>query len=285
MWNKQAFRDAGLDPERPPRTLQELRQYAVRLTKFDRHGEIVRLGLMLPDTTLLCNLHGGDFVDPKTGAITANMPENVRALDYYRSLVEAMGGRGRVDAFGTGYGETQGPNNPFFVGKTAMMLSGEWIPSWIEKYAPKLEYGVAPVPYDTRRPDRKGTTSVSVNLLAIPSEAKHPKEAWEFLRWLQTPYAQTEFSEALNNVPNIRAVLTRPELTEGSPRRRNFGRFCRIAQNPNARGFPITPVGQIYQDELAHATEYVLFGVKSPQRALDDVQTKVSRELAKRMKQ
>src|SRR5438034_2229131 len=38
FWNKGAFREAGLDPERPPRTLAELIGYARRLTKHDAAG-------------------------------------------------------------------------------------------------------------------------------------------------------------------------------------------------------------------------------------------------------
>lgn len=278
LWNKAAFRAAGLDPNRPPRTLQELKQYAAKLTKKDANGNITQLGLQLPGTTLLCWLSGGDFLDPNTGAITADTPENIAAFQYYRDLVNAMGGREGVQAFGSGFGQGQGPNNPFFVGKVAMMISGEWIPSWIEKYAPTMEYGVAPIPYDAAHPDRKGTTLIAVNQLAIPTEARHPKEAWTFLRWLQRPDIQVRFAEALNNVPSTKAALADPDLTTGSLRKENFGKFCRIAQNPNARGFPVTPVSQLYQDELGRATEFILYGTKSPEQALADVQKKVETE-------
>jgi multiple sugar transport system substrate-binding protein len=279
LWNKSAFKEAGLDPNRPPRTLQELMDYARKLTRRDAKGNITQLGMQLPSSTLLCWLFGGDFLDANTGAATADLPENVAAFRYYRDLVKAMGGHESVQAFGSGFGQGQGPNNPFFVGKVAMMISGEWIPSWVEKYAPSLAYGVAAVPYDAAHPQRKGATLIAVNLLSIPSEAKHPAQAWQFLQWLQRPEVQVRFAQALNNVPNIRAALDDPALTTGSVRRQNFGTFCRIAQNPNARGFPVTSVSQFYQDELGRATEFVLYGTKDPGRALADVQAKVSAEM------
>jgi multiple sugar transport system substrate-binding protein len=279
LWNKTAFREAGLDPNRPPKTLQEAKEYARKLTKRDANGNIVQLGMQLPSSTLLCWLFGGNFLDPKTGAVTANTPENVAALEYYRQLVDAMGGRESVQAFGSGFGQGQGPNNPFFVGKVAMMIWGEWMPSWVEKYAPRMQYGVAPVPYDAGHPEREGTTLIAVNLLSIPKEAKHPKEAWEFLKWLQRPEVQVRFAQDLNNVPNILAALDDPDLTTGSERKHNFGLFCEIAQHENARGFPVTPVSQFYQDELGRATEFVLFGTKTPRQALNDVQAKVEAEV------
>ncbi len=282
LWNKDAFVEAGHDPEHPPRTLEEMKKLAARLTVRNADGDIERLGMMLPDTTLLTYAFGGGYLDAKTGAVTANRAENVQALTFYADLVRSMGGRGKVAAFGSGFGQGQGPNHPFFVGKVAMMVNGEWIPSWIERYSPSLQYGVAPIPYHRGREDRAGTTTISVNMLGIPREAKHPKEAWQFLAWLQRPDVQTEFAQALNNVPNIRASLSEPDLTSGTERKLNFGKFCRYAMHPNAVGFPNTPIGHLYLTELGAATDFVLFGKKTPQQALDDVQRKVSSEM-KRM--
>lgn len=280
LWNKAAFREAGLDPERPPATLRELMAYARRLTKTDSQGRTVRLGLQIPAPTLLCWLHGGDFYDASGRRPTPATPENVRAYRYYADLVEAQGGTRRVEAFTSGFGAAQGPNHPFFVGKVAMMISGEWIPSWIQKYAPQLDYGVAQVPFDERRPDRRGTTMIAVNLLAIPTEAKRPREAWVFLRWLQRPDVQRQFAEALNNVPNVTSMARDMSLETGSTRTRNFGIFCRVAQHPNARGFEPHPLGQTYMDELGAAAEFVLYGAKSPGAALADVQKKMDRAYA-----
>jgi len=45
-WNRRMFREAGLDPDRPPRTIEELDAYSRRLTKKDASGKITQAGFM-----------------------------------------------------------------------------------------------------------------------------------------------------------------------------------------------------------------------------------------------
>ncbi|HLV80494.1 MAG TPA: extracellular solute-binding protein, partial [Chthonomonadaceae bacterium] len=109
LWNKQAFREAGLDPDRPPRTLEELADDAVKLTKRDADGKIVQLGLRpLGDMYLPIALFGGKLVDPTTGRITADDAANIAAYQWYKSLVEREGGINAVNAFASGFGSDQG---------------------------------------------------------------------------------------------------------------------------------------------------------------------------------
>jgi multiple sugar transport system substrate-binding protein len=280
FWNRDAFRLVGLDPDRPPQTLEELLDAAQRLTKRGASGSIQRLGLDLPDVQLIIVLFGGRLVDAQ-GRPTANDPHNVAAYRWYQELVKRLGGISQVDSFSAGFGQGQGPNHPFFVGKTAMMLSGEWIPWWVERYAPRLSYGVAPVPYPAARPDLRLSNLVGGNPLCISKESRHPKEALEFLRWVQTPEAQESFALAMNNVPNIRSVLHSPTLTQGSQRKRNYAQFLRLANSPNAQAAPVSPIMGYYINEMQNARDFVIHGHKTPEVALADVQRKVLAELSR----
>jgi multiple sugar transport system substrate-binding protein len=279
-WNKDAFKEAGLDPERPPRTLEEVTQYAARLTKRDKAGNIQRLGVDLTDIQLIIALFGGRLLDEK-GHPTANDPRNLEAFRWYLDLAKKMGGISQIDSFTAGYGQSQGANHPFFVGKTAMMFNGEYIPWWVERYAPKMHYGLTACPYPAAHPEEQGADLVGGNPICIPAESRHPNEAWEFIRWVQEPQAQIAFAGALNNVPNVRAVLRSPELTEGSVRKRNYAKFLRFADQPNARVIPNSPVMNFYLAEMVHARDFMLHGDKTPEQALNDVQRKVTEELAR----
>lgn len=48
VYRKDFFKEAGLDPEKPPRTWEELKSYAVRLAKRDANNNVIRAGLNIP---------------------------------------------------------------------------------------------------------------------------------------------------------------------------------------------------------------------------------------------
>ena len=76
LWNKALFRKAGLDPDRPPKNIKELEQYAAKLTVVD-NGDLQTVGFLpwLPwDMTHMWGvLFGGRWYDRKTGWIVCAM--------------------------------------------------------------------------------------------------------------------------------------------------------------------------------------------------------------------
>jgi len=282
MWNKQAFREGGLDPERPPQTLEELEAYAVQLTRRE-NGRLTRLGLQpasdMSQMYALMQLFGARLYDSQANRVTADDPNNVAAFEWYLNLVNKMGGYEEVNGFAAGFGQAQGANNPFFVGKVAMMVNGEWNPYWCHRYAPHLEYGVAPLPAPKDRPDRARSTWLGGNMICIPKGGKYPDEAWKVLVWMQTDEAQILFASAMNNVPNRRSALRAKELREGANYKQKFSVFLDLADSPNGGHFPALPVANLYNNELTTARDLVLDGQKTPAQALADVRVRVQREL------
>jgi len=279
LWNKDAFGDVGLDPERPPKTLSELLDYARKLTRRDSNGRIVRIGMMPPDPLIIISAFGGQFIDPKTGMPTADHPRNIEALEWYRRLIEVQGSPEEVNAFQAGFGQEMGINNPFLVGKVAMMINGQWNPYWFQRYGPKVRYGAASIPYPDQYPEQKNPTWLGGNIFCIPVNCKHPKEAWEFLRWTQTVEAQVLFASTMHGVPNILEARKEPSLREGEPWKRAFAVFMDVANSPNARHFLPTPITGLYQYEIYNAADFVRYGTKTPAQALRDVQKRVYREM------
>ena len=94
MYNKEAFREVGLDPENPPRTIEELVHAADLLTKRDENGNIVRLGYDAAGSGLWVwgHVFGGKFFDEENDVFTINSPEIVKALTWMVDYVNRYGG-------------------------------------------------------------------------------------------------------------------------------------------------------------------------------------------------
>ncbi|HLV79368.1 MAG TPA: extracellular solute-binding protein, partial [Chthonomonadaceae bacterium] len=99
-WNRAIFREAGLDPDRPPRTLEETLTYAARLTRRRPDGTLQRIGMPMPGgPEVVFALFGGAAIDGRTYRITADRPENVAALRWLVRLADVQGGYRAISAF------------------------------------------------------------------------------------------------------------------------------------------------------------------------------------------
>jgi len=197
FWNKQVFREAGLDPERPPRTIKELDEMNDKITKFDESGRLIRIGIIpwqwQGDNSLFTwgYAWGGDFYElPKNGKlvgrVTADTPKNVEALKWIASYAKKYDVR-KIAAFQqTFVGQA---NDPFYMGTLGMSLIHVTQVRYLKKYAPGLDYGVTfvPAPEGGEHP----TGWIGGWSLAIPRGVKAKKEAFEFMRWMCTADAGT----------------------------------------------------------------------------------------------
>jgi multiple sugar transport system substrate-binding protein len=301
LWNKDAFIEAGLDPERPPRTLEELQEFAVRLTKKDEKGNVTRLGCQMEAGRygLLISVFGGKLYDAQRDVITADDPRNVEALTWYKQFLDTQGGLSKVNKFSEGFGQGQSANNPFFVGKIGMMVNGQWNPYWAFKYAPKVRYGAAAFPPLTKRISESANQRIGEsasqrltthhsphawlggNFFVIPTGSQRVKEAWDFFVWMQTGEAQFRFADTMHGVPNTFTALRDERLRQGESWRPVFGKFMDVSGSRNAAHFPVLPITGFYDKQMVNAVESIGFGSKTPEQALRDVQERVSREYAK----
>jgi multiple sugar transport system substrate-binding protein len=265
FYNKDLFKDAGLDPEKPPKTLDELADYAKKLTKVDSSGSITQLGWMpLNDPWRALNFvlnSGGKFYDASTGAPTFNDPNTVKAFQWDIDLQKTYG-MDKVTAFTTGF--TQG-DNPFQLGKVAMYIDGCWNPEFFKLNAPNLHYGVAAIPYSDAK--YANANNLGTNPIVVPTASKHQKEAIEFaIFFAMNKDIAREFSAEISNIPQIKSELS--TFTTNADTK--F--FADLSASPNAVAWAPVPYSQKYLDEMTSAIGDMYNKGVAPKDALDAAQ-------------
>lgn len=269
-YNRKLLARAGLDPNHAPATIEEMDAMAARLTRKGPNGHLEIAGFM-PAEPGWWNwgwgaLFGGRLWDGK-GKITANSQENVRALEWAQSYSKRYG-VDRMETFRQGFGNFSSPQNPFLAQTLGMEIQGVWMYNFISKYAPELDWAAAPFPHPADRPDLAGTSLADTDILVIPHGAHHPREAFEFIAYVQS----LEGSELLNGARRQQNFLraSSPGYYTGSPNR-FLGMFSNLPRNGKAVTAPKLGIWLEYQSELNNAFEQVMLMQKSPQAALDDV--------------
>lgn len=158
VYNKQIFREAGLDPERPPQTIQELDRAVDACTKLGEGGRLQQYGMRPQELHRWAYVFGGQWYDPATGSVTANHPKNVEALRWMASYSRRYD-VSRMQSFEASFGSSSTPSGPFFVGKVAMWQTGEYALEHLRRYAPEVEWGWFPLPSPPGgRPDTTTST-------------------------------------------------------------------------------------------------------------------------------
>ena len=184
-WNKEHFAQAGLDPEQPPATWEQLREVAVRLTRGSARAGLERLGFHPGEGQ--ASLHtfawqsGGGF--QSTDGKTATLPQapNQEALQWLVELARDQGGWPAATAFRNTW--KSGSQHPFLSGQLAMQyqLDG-WPGEVVARHRPDLAFGVAPLP--VRQDGDPPLTWSGGYSYVMARQAQHPELSWDLIKWL-----------------------------------------------------------------------------------------------------
>lgn len=280
IWNKKAFREAGLDPNKPPTTIAELDRYNDKLTKIV-NGKIVRIGLVPWAQFGSSNsvftwgwVFGGSFYNPKTNKITANDPKIVKCMEWMMSYARKYGIK-RINAFSSGFGTRD--QNPLYTGQMAMSFMHISQINDMKEYAPNLDYGISSIPAPPG--GEKNSSWVGGWNLAIPKGCKHPKEAWEFITWCCRDPKGTSY------VCKIQSCLTAYKYSpflKTIGHQEGYSQFLSILKKCKHQR-PVMPAQSFYMTALDKAVDYAAYGRKTPKQALDDATRDTQNELDLRL--
>ncbi len=292
-WNKRLFHEAGLDPETPPETLEQLDEMAEKLTKWEvtlpsgrkeiRVGylpnvpssqkRLLQVGFLPMEPTWWSYGWGFEFGGKLLDGdkITALSPENLQAYEWVASYSKKLG-VDSVQRFRSGFGSFASAQNPFLSGRLAMEIQGVWMYNFIKKFADGMQWGAAPFPPPAAHPERRGTANAECDALVIPSGSKHPDEAWTFIKYTQRQDVMEEL--CLGQRKHTPLAKVSEEFYAKSPNP-YIRLFRQLGASPNAWSAPKTGVWNEYGREMTAAADKIANLNLTPKEALTQVQNRL----------
>jgi sn-glycerol 3-phosphate transport system substrate-binding protein len=290
FYNKVPFREVGLDPDKAPLTLDDVRAYSEKLLKVDGAGNVVRSGIALDIQgwypQVIMSEHDELFVNNENGR-DGRPTEAVFNNDTGRAFFHWWDEMVDSDlAFNVGR-NASGADAFLAVasGRAAMAVSVSSalrsVLSVIEAGLEGVELGVGPFPGVAGGDGKPAFFGRALWIMSRRPEAEQ-RAAWKLARWLAEPEQQAELFAGTGYLPvRVSAYDLEPsrQVVEKYPYYQvPIDLFVGVPSTPEKLGPRIGPSAKV-GDILAQALEEMVVGGKDPDQALDEAADSVTKEL------
>ncbi len=261
VWNKDMFEAAGLDPNQPPRTWDEVLEYAQKLTRdttgdgrIDQWGftyPVARFTTAAPEyLRAVMFAFGADILNAELTASTLLEPKAIEAVTFYTDLVTkygvvspeviSMDDNDDWAAFGTEM--------------AAMAMVGPWALATYDTVWPDVNYGVTTIP--SNDPDTVGKFGL-VHMAWMVSRHTQDKDAvYDFIRFVLRPEVNAWFADSTP------AVLTAWEYEGFTSRYSEEAREVMALQLENSvDSVLLIPAGPQIAREVNVAIQRIILGM------------------------
>jgi len=213
-YNRNVMRDAGLDPDRPPQSLDELVEMSIRVNNSGQgstHGFCLPLDMYEISFLVLypffLSFKGG-FTD-SIGNIVIDSEENINALKWLVEFYEKGGLKKESSIYGI--------RLLFASNKLAFMVDGPYGRGHLRRLSGQGKkfdghYGVTAIPVG---PSRKSENILLSHALAVSRRSRDPTEAFRWIEYLATNEEHARFYfEEFGMIPCNRDYLHKPFFAE-----------------------------------------------------------------------
>ncbi len=267
IWNKDLFKGAGLDPETPPKTWDEMKSMAEKcanpskgIVGFEFYTQPTGEGITWQFQVWLWAA-GGEFLNADHTKAAFNTPEGLKALTFVSDMLQ-------------NHGSQPGPWGLFGDQKACMQLDGSWLFGY-RKDAP-FQWGIAPVP----APEGGSTASnVGGEHIFMFNSVKNKAAALEFIKYITSPEVQLQWDELTGFLPVRKAVADNPDylkwVNDTEPRMLPF-----VQGMATAHARPATTQYNAVSEAFSREIQLALLGQASPAEALAAAENAVNEALS-----
>ncbi len=288
-YDKEAFKAAGLDPDRPPATLEELRADSEKLLTRDASGTVTRNGIALSIDAWkfeqMLAKQGALYADNGNGrdglatSVVFDSPEGRAILAWWQDMVRSglatNVGRQGLQAF-----------LAVITGKSTMAIeSTASMRTILTALGPaSAKFGAAPMP--SLASAKEGGIVLGGAAAWIMKERPDVEQrgAWEFLKFATLPQVQAQWHVDTGYFP---VRVSSWDIEPAATLHRDFPQFTaardqvlRSPQNAATAGAVIGPFTQV-REAVENAFEQILVGGETPQEALRRAAHDANRAIAR----
>ena len=273
-YNKEMFKEAGLDPNHPPATWKEMAEYAQKLTKRDASGKATQWGVQIPASGFpywlfqgLTTENGVQLMNAAGTETYYDKPAVIEALQYWVDLT------GKYKAHPEGIVEWGTTPKDFFERKVAMMWTTTGNLTNVRSNA-KFDFGVAMLPANKRRGSPTGGGNFYLFKQAKPEQQA---AAFKFVKWITSPGRAAQWGI------DTGYVAVRPDAWETPEMKKYVAEFPPAAVARDQLQFAVAELSthdnQRVTKALNDGLQAALTGSKTPEQAMKDAQREAERLL------
>ncbi len=273
-YNKEMFKDAGLDPSHPPATWKEMAEYAQKLTKRDASGKVTQWGVQIPASGFpywlfqgLTTENGVQLMNAAGTETYYDKPAVIEAVQYWVDLTS------KYKAHPEGIVEWGTTPKDFFERKVAMMWTTTGNLTNVRSNA-KFDFGVAMLPANKRRGSPTGGGNF---YLFKQTKAEQQAAAFKFVKWITSPARAAQWGI------DTGYVAVRPDAWETPEMKKYVAEFPPAAVARDQLQFAVAELSthdnQRVTKALNDGLQAALTGSKTPEQAMKDAQREADRLL------
>ncbi len=286
-FNKKLFTEAGLDPNNPPRSWEDVSTAAEKLTKKDASGKTSQFGIAVPidgwyfeqsmavqNAVLVDNDNGRTN---RAAKIFANNENGVKIFEWWKGMLD----KGISTNLGRGSSETQ---KALFAGQIAMTFdSTAALRAMVTGAGDKFEVGTGYLPRPAATLNDGGVVIGGASVYIVKDKADKEKQAtWKFVQWLVQPKQQAAWHINTGYYPVRKESYDLAEVVENTKKYPQFttaiNQLRDSKQTVATAGAVMGPFTQA-RALIANATEETLLGKSTAKAALDKATNDINQAL------
>jgi multiple sugar transport system substrate-binding protein len=278
VYRKDIFKEVGLDPEKPPTSWDELREYALKLTKRAPDGTLERAGFDViqagPPLNESPRAHwfrflwqnGGELFSADNSKATFNNEQGIEALQYWVDMVR------KHKVTDVGFNSGQSGVSLISIGKAAMgTINMQSLSQQVEKN-PELRKVIGIIPPINKT---KQAEFVGGSYWAIAKNTKNADAARKLVKYLSSKEVILIGNKYRNAIPPLKSLFNDPYVQNDYIIKAGMENL----KYARSEGGPSTwlEIRDLFDPALTEA----VVGKKTPKEALDEAANKANAILAK----